>query len=77
VANIDWNIPEHAHKIFHIKGWCSDGKPLVRYGILWLKFDKQPMALVKAICALPINEDKFLPFKTLAGEIGYHVERVK
>ena len=77
MANIDWNNSADINKKFQILGWFSDGRPIVRIGISWLRFSKQPMALIHAIRALDVNEDKFLPFKTAAGEIGYHVVRTR
>ncbi len=69
--------PVEGAKVFHIFGWKSDGSPLIRAGVNWLNFDRQTKALGEAIRALPLNEGKFLPFRTVAGEIAYFVKRVK
>ena len=76
-TSFDWSNPVDAHKQFHILGWFSDGRPIIRFGILWLKFSKQSMRLVRAIQDLDVNEEKSLEFKTLAGGIPYTVRRVR
>lgn len=73
----DWNNSADINKKFNILGWKSDGGAIVRIGISWLRFSKQSMALTHAIRAMEVGEDKFLPFKTAAGEIGYHVVRTR
>jgi hypothetical protein len=73
----DWNNSADINKRFEILGWKSDGGAIVRFGITWLRFSKQSMALTHAIRALGVNEDRFLPFKTAAGEIPYHVVRTR
>lgn len=72
-------IPQNAaeaKKVFHIFGWCSDGKPLVRLGLNWVGYSGQTRAFLKTVQSMEVGEDRYLPFRTIAGEKSYQIKRV-
>jgi hypothetical protein len=64
------------NKIFHIHGWASDGKPLIRYGteIMGAALGKKDRA---TLAALEVGESFSPLFTTPSGKIAYRVERIK
>jgi hypothetical protein len=63
-------------KIFHIYGWASEGKPLIRHGtaIMGAALGKKDRTI---LATLEVGQSFSPMFKTLAGKIAYRVERVK
>jgi hypothetical protein len=63
-------------KIFHIHGWASDGKPLIRHGteIMGAALGKKDRA---TLASLKVGESFTPLFTTLSGKIAYRVERVQ
>lgn len=68
--------PKEAAKVFHIFGWHSDGKPLIRYGLNWIGYSGQTRAFLKTVQSMELSEERNLPFRTFAGERTYLIRRV-
>ncbi len=70
-------IPQNAtedKKVFHILGWSE--APLVRKGLNWIGYSGQTKAFLKMVMGMEVEEERCLPFRTLAGEINYRIKRV-